>query len=64
MNMMEQIRRAKQDPAEMVRRAGWEIPAEAMGDPKAMVMHLINSGQVSGPALEKVMPLIRQMNGR
>ena len=31
-------------------------------DPKAMVMHLINSGQVSNTVLQRIMPMIRNMN--
>ena len=40
------------------------IPNELMGNPQAMVMHLIQSGQVGGAAVQRVMPMIRQLTGK
>ena len=62
--MMNRLQELKQNPAAAAQKSGFNIPEEAMGDPKQMVMHLINSGQVSGPALQRIMPMIRQMGGR
>lgn len=59
--MMQQMMR---DPRGAIQQAGRQIPEEMMGDPQQMVMHLINSGQVSGPALQRIMPMIRQLGGR
>ena len=60
----EQLQQLMNDPKGMAERAGFKIPDEIMGDPKQMVMHLINSGQVSSPVLNRIMPMIRQMNGK
>ena len=60
----EQLQQLMNDPKGMAERAGFKIPDEIMGDPKQMVMHLINSGQVSIPVLNRIMPMIRQMNGK
>lgn len=62
--MQEQLRQLQSNPQQFVQQAGWNIPQEMMNDPKQMVMHLINSGQVGGPALQRVMPMIRQMTGK
>ena len=63
-NMQEQLRQLQSDPAEFARRAGVNIPDEIMGDPQAMVMHLIRTGQVSSPMMQRIMPMIRMMGGR
>lgn len=64
MNMQEALRQLKSNPAEFFRQAQMEAPAEILNDPQAMVMHLINSGKVSNPILQMVMPMIRQMTGK
>ena len=63
-NQQEQLQQLMNYPKGMAERAGFRIPDEIMGDPKRMVMHLINSGQVSSPVLNRIMPMIRQMNGK
>ena len=57
----EQLQQIKTNPIEMGKEKGYTIPEELAGDPKAMVMHLINSGQVGGPLLQKVRQMMWQM---
>ena len=69
MNMMnpnmEMLQKLKNDPREFIKNAGVNIPEEIINDPRAMVQHLIMTGQVSNnPMLQQVMPMIRQMGGR
>ena len=68
MNMMnpnmEMLQKLQNNPREFIEKAGAQIPEELMNDPKAMVQHLIMTGQVGGPLLQRIMPLIRQMGGR
>lgn len=68
MNMMntnmELLQQLKNNPREFIERAKVNIPEELMNDPKAMVQHLIMSGQVGGPLLQRIMPMIRQVGGR
>ena len=59
----EQLKQLMNDPRGATQKAGFQIPEELMGDPKQMVMHLVNSGQVSSPMLQRIMPMIRQMGG-
>lgn len=63
--MFEQIQQRlmemKSDPQKCASQAGWNIPQEIMGDPRQMVMHLINTNQVGGQALQRVMPMIRNL---
>lgn len=57
-NQMQQL---QNDPVGMAKMAGYNVPPEMANDPKAMVMHLIQSGQLNNPALQKVMPMIQRM---
>ena len=59
-----QLQQIKNNPVGMARQAGYQIPDNLAGDPKAMVMHLINSGQVGGPMMQRIMPMIQRMGGR
>ena len=51
MNMQEALRQLQSNPAEFLKNAGVNVPAEIMNDPQAIVMHLINTQQVGGPML-------------
>ena len=62
--MQGQLQQLKQNPAAMLKQAGLNIPDNLAGNPQAMVMHLIQTGQVGGPALQRVMPMIRKMGGQ
>ena len=63
-NMQNALMQLQKNPKEFIQKAGVNVPDEIMNDPKAMVMRLINSGQVGGPALQRIMPMIRQMGGK
>ena len=63
MNMQEMLRQLQSNPAEFFKKAGVNVPSEIMNDPQAMVMHLINTNQVGGQNLQRIMPMIRQMGG-
>ena len=67
MNMFDQqakLQELQKDPLAMAQKAGFNIPEDLAGNPQAMVMHLINSGQVSSPVLQRIMPMIRQLTGK
>ena len=63
MNMQEALQRIQRNPAEFLKNAGVNVPEEIMNDPQAIVMHLINTNQVGGQMLQRIMPMIRQMGG-
>ena len=62
--MQQMMQQLQQDPRSMIQKAGVQIPEEMIGNPQEMVMHLINSGQVSSPMMQRIMPMIQQMKGR
>ena len=55
------LQQIQQNPIGMAQQAGFNIPQNLANDPKGMVMHLINSGQVSNPMLQKIMPMIQRL---
>lgn len=57
----DQMQQIRSDPVGMGRKAGYQIPDNLSGDPRAMVMHLIQSGQVGGPMLQRIMPMLQKM---
>ena len=59
----EQLQQLMNDPQGMAQRAGYTIP-DSIKDPQAMVQHLIMTGQVSNPILQRIMPMIAKMNGK
>ena len=59
----EQMMQVMNDPQGMAQKAGYNIPAE-LKDPKDMVQHLIMTGQVSSPMLQRIMPMIQKMVGK
>jgi len=63
-DMQQKLKQLQSNPGEFIRSAGMNVPEEIMNDPKAMVQHLIMTGQVSSPILQRIMPMIRQLGGR
>ena len=59
----QQLQEIKNNPQEMGRKAGYNIP-EDIRDPQAMVQHLIQTGQISNPLLQRIMPMIQRMMGK
>ena len=64
MNMQEALRRIQSNPAEFLKNAGVNVPTEILNNPQAIVMHLINTNQVGGQMLQRIMPMIQQMGGK
>ena len=54
----------KNDVSGYINRAHVDIPENLRNDPRAMAMHLIQSGQVPQQRLRLVQPLINRMMGR
>lgn len=60
----DQMQQLRNNPVGMAKQAGYQIPENLSGDPRAMVMHLIQTGQVGGPMLQRIMPMIQKMGGK
>ena len=55
-----QLQKLMNDPQEMARRAGFNFPEE-MKDPKQIVQHLIMTGQVPAPVIQRILPMMQKM---
>ena len=62
--MQEAMAQLRSDPSGMIRRAGYNVPDEIAGNPQATVMHLIQTGQVGGPAMQRIQPMLNMLMGR
>ena len=63
-NVQDALRRLQSNPKEFLQKAGMNVPEEMLNNPQQMVMHLINTQQVGGPMLQRILPMIRQMGGK
>lgn len=55
------LQQIQKDPIGMARQAGYNIPPNLAGNPQAMVQHLIQTGQVGGPMMQKIMPMMQKL---
>ena len=63
-NMADAMQRLKADPMGMIRNAGYNVPDELAADPRAAVMHLIQTGQVGGPMMQRIRPFLSNLMGQ
>ena len=54
---MQQI---QSDPIGAAKQAGYQIPDSLRNDPRGMVMHLMQTGQINTPMMQKIMPLMQR----
>ncbi len=64
MNMYNTQNTTQMDPLSIARQAGYNIPDGMADDSRTIVMHLLQSGQVSQPMLQKIGPLLGQLAWR
>lgn len=64
MTMMDAMHELQDHPAQLMKQAGFNVPDEIASNPQASVMHLIQSGQVGGPMMQRIQPLLSRMMGR
>ena len=58
------LQQIQQDPIGMATQAGYNIPPNLAGNPQAMVQHLIQTGQIGGPMMQKIMPMMQRLMGK
>ena len=64
MNMQDAMNQLRSNPAQMIRQSGYNVPDEIANNPQATVMHLIQSGQVGGPMMQRIQPMLNMLMGR
>lgn len=63
-NMQDAMMQLQANPAQMIKQAGYNVPDEIANNPQQAVMHLIQSGQVGGPMMRMVQPMLNRLMGR
>lgn len=58
-NPMQMLQQIRQNPAAILQRAGLNIPA-GMSDPRQIIQHLMQSGQVSQQRYQQAMQMMRK----
>lgn len=64
MTMDDALREVNEHPAELLKQAGLNVPQECIGNNQATVMHLIRSGQVGGPMMRLITPMLNRLGVR
>ena len=54
------MQQLQNDPVGMAKQAGYNIPQNIAGNPQAMVQHLIQTGQISNPMMQKILPMMQR----
>ena len=62
-NPMQMLSQLKGNPAQMLKQVGYNIPAN-MNNPKEIINHLLNSGQVNNSRLNMAQQMARQFGRR
>lgn len=59
-NAQDALRELKMNPAQLIRQAGYNVPANIANNPQAAVMHILQSGQVSNPVMSMLSRLMKR----
>ena len=52
------------NPTDALRTAGYSVPDEIAGNPQSAVMHLLRTGQIGGPMMQRIAPWLQKMGVR
>ena len=55
------IGQLRSDPIGAAKQAGYQIPAELANDPRAMFQHLLQTGQIKSPVMQRLRPMMQRM---
>ena len=56
-----QLQQIQHNPIGMARQAGYQIPENLAGNPQAMFQHLMQTGQITNPVMQRLMPMLQKM---
>jgi len=64
MTMMDAVNQLRSNPIGMIRQSGYNVPDEIVNNPQATVMHLIQTGQVKSPMMQRIQPMLNMLMGK
>lgn len=63
-NPFQLFQQFRQNPMQFMAQRRMNVPQGMMGDPNAMINHLVQSGQISQQQLEQAKQTLAQMQGK
>ena len=63
-SMQQAMTELRSHPADIIKQAGFNVPANIAGNPQATVMHLMQTGQIRNPVMQRIQPMLNQLLGR
>ena len=61
MNRQPTVQDIQRDPIGMGRKAGYQIPDNIGNNPQAIFQHLLQTGQITNPVMQKLMPMMQRL---
>lgn len=58
-NIQDALQELRRNPSQLIKQAGYNVPANIANNPQAAVMHILQSGQVSNPVMSMLSRLMR-----
>ena len=59
-NRQPTVQDIQRDPVGMGRKAGYQIPDNIGNNPQAIFQHLMQTGQIGGPMMQRLMPFMQR----
>jgi hypothetical protein len=63
-NKQATIQDIQRDPIGMGRKAGYQIPDNIGNNPQAIFQHLMQTGQITSPGMQRLMPMMQRLGIR
>lgn len=63
-DMTQKMQQVRQNPIGMLESAGYKVPHNLANNPQAIVQHLMQTGQIRTPALQRIQPMLNMLMGR
>lgn len=60
MNPMQMLQQIRSNPMQFLQRAGFNVPANLLSDPNAIIQHLMQTGQISQERYNQAFQIAQQ----
>lgn len=60
-NRQPSVQDIQRDPIGFGQRAGYSIPQNLANDPQAIFRHLMQTGQIKNPVMQRLMPMMQRL---
>lgn len=63
-DMAQRMQQLRQNPIQTLKNAGYNVPQNLANNPQGIFQHLLQTGQIGGPALQRIQPMLNMLMGR